>query len=382
MQERTRIEDFSAPVEPVRQLVVSPTVVINGEGAIARVGELAAGIGTRALVIGGSVSYPVTGERIEASLAAAGVAFSVTTYGRDCCEADQERLADLIRDSGAQVVVGAGGGKAMDAAKLAAYRAGLSVINVPTSAATCAAWTALSNVYSPEGTWLYGVPLPTNPYAVVVDYAVVATAPARLLASGIADTLAKWVESSASVDAARADAMTLSAVEMARFLYDRLILVGEEAIAQARRGEPGPELRAAIDANIQLAGTVGGLGGARCRSVAAHAVCNALTALPGHARSWHGEKVAFGIVVQRILQGYAKDEIKRLVAFFAAIGVPVTLRQLGVADDAAAIEAIAEGTVRPDSSAHLLPGGVDAVRVARAIERANALGEAELALAG
>ncbi|HEY9899877.1 MAG TPA: iron-containing alcohol dehydrogenase family protein [Pantanalinema sp.] len=382
MQEHSLKEDFSAAAEPVRQLVVSPTVVINGEGAVARVGELAAGVGARALVIGGSISYPVVKAGIEASLAAAGVSFEVTTYGRDCCETDQERLCELIRACGAEVIVGAGGGKAMDAAKLAGHRSGLKVINVPTSAATCAAWTALSNVYSSEGTWLYGVALPTNPYAVVVDHAVVATAPARLLASGIADTLAKWVESSASVDALQADAMTLSALEMARFLYDRLMAVGEQAYAQARLSQSGPELKAAIDANIQLAGTVGGLGGARCRSVAAHAVCNALTAMPGHGQSWHGEKVAFGIVVQRILQGFARDEIKRLVAYFAAIEVPVTLRQLGVADDATAIEAIARGTVRPDSSAHLLPGGVDAARVAEAIVQANALGEARLAMAG
>lgn len=371
-------EDFSAAAEPVRQLVVSPTVVINGEGALARVGELAAGIGSRALVIGGPVSYPAVRDGIERSLRAAGVAFEVATYGRDCCESDQDRLSELIRACGAEVVVGAGGGKAMDAAKLAGYRAGVPVINVPTSAATCAAWTALSNVYSSEGTWLYGVPLPTNPYAVVVDYAVVATAPARLLASGIADTLAKWVESSASVDASLADAMTLSAVEMARFLYERLMAVGEEAYAQAQRSAPGPELRAAIDANIQLAGTVGGLGGARCRSVVAHAVCNALTALPGHGVSWHGEKVAFGIVVQRILQGFSLDETSRLITYFAAIGVPVTLQGLGVADDAAAIEAIAEGTVREGSSAHLLPGGVDAARVMAAVRQADALGKAQL----
>lgn len=381
MQEKTLKEDFSAAAEPVRQLVVSPTVVINGEGAVARVGELASKIGRKALVIGGSASYPVVKERIEASLREAGVAFEVTTYGRDCCEQDQALLSELIRTCGAQVIVGAGGGKAMDAAKLAAHRAGLPVINVPTSAATCAAWTALSNVYSSEGTWLYGVPLPTNPYAVVVDYGVVATAPARLLASGIADTLAKWVESSASVDVAQADAMTLSAVEMARFLFDRLMAVGEEAYAQAQRQAPGPELRAAIDANIQLAGTVGGLGGARCRSVAAHAVCNALTAMPGHGVSWHGEKVAFGIVVQRILQGFSIDAIAELISYFAAIGVPVTLAQLGVSDDAEAIEAIAQGTVREGSSAHLLPGGVDAARVAAALRRADALGKAQLAMA-
>ncbi|MNX99299.1 glycerol dehydrogenase [compost metagenome] len=61
--------------------------------------------------------------------------------------------------------------------------------------------------------------------------------------------------------------------------------------------------------------------------------------------------------------------------------MPVTLKELGVADDPQAIEAIAQGTVRDGSSAHLLPGGVDAARVAAAISQADALGKAQRAMA-
>lgn len=367
-------EEFLATSAAIRQPVIAPAVVVNGEHAIARVGEIVARWGSSALVIGGSKSYPEARAPLEASLQASGVAFEVTTYGADCCEPELDRLRALTRARPVGAVVGVGGGKALDTAKLVAHRSGLPVVTVPTSAATCAAWTALSNVYSPEGTWLYGVALPTNPEAVVVDYALIARAPCRLLSAGLADTLAKWVESRASVSPTESDALTLAAVEMARFLYERLRLIGEQAYEQAQRGIVGPELRAVVDANVQLAGTVGGLGGARCRSVAAHAVCNALTTMPGHRASWHGEKVAFGIVVQRLLQGVSEDQLRELVRFFQAIGIPTTLLGLGVPDDAAAIASIAEATVRPESSAHLLPGGVDVARVIRAIRAADALG--------
>lgn len=369
-------EDFLASGDPTRSLLVSPAVVVTGAGALTRTGEIAARLGRRPLVIGGSHSYPAAKDALEASLQEAGHSFEVTTYGQDCCEPELDRMVAVGRATGRDLVVGVGGGKALDAAKLAAHRLGLPVVTVPTSAATCAAWTALSNVYSPAGTWLYGVPLPANPSAVVVDHALVATAPPRLLAAGIADSMAKWVESSASVDAEHADAMTLAALEMARFIYERLRLVGETAYEQARAGEVGLALTQAIDANVQLAGTVGGLGGARCRSVVAHAVCNALTAEPGHGRSWHGEKVAFGIVVQRLLQGFGDERLTELVRFFVALGVPMTLQGLGVTDDAHARERIAHATVRPGSSAHLLPGGVAAAEVAQAIRRADALGRA------
>lgn len=369
-------EDFLASGDPTRSLLVSPAVVVSGAGAVARVGAIASQLGRRALVIGGAHSYPPARAALEASLQAAGLHVEVTTYGQDCCEPELDRLVAIARTTRSDVVIGVGGGKALDTAKLAAHRVGVPVVTVPTSAATCAAWTALSNVYSPAGTWLYGVPLPTNPAAVVVDHALVATAPPRLLASGIADSMAKWVESSASVDPEHADAMTLAALEMARFIYERLRLVGETAYEQAMRGQLGLELTQAIDANVQLAGTVGGLGGARCRSVVAHAVCNALTTEPGHGVSWHGEKVAFGIVVQRLLQGFGEEQLTELVRFFAALGVPVTLQGLGVADTPKALERIALATVRHGSSAHLLPGGVEAGQVADAIRRADALGRA------
>lgn len=370
-------EDFLASGDPTRALLVSPAVVVVGPGAVERLGAIASGLGRRALVIGGANSYPAARSALETSLQAAGLQFEVARYGQDCCEPDLDRLGALLRDTACDVVVGVGGGKALDAAKLVAHRAGVPVVTVPTSAATCAAWTALSNVYSPSGTWLYGVPLPTNPDAVIVDHTLVGSAPPRLLAAGIADSMAKWVESSASVDAAHADAMTLAALEMARFIFERLRQVGEVAFEQAACRQGGLELAQAIDANVQLAGTVGGMGGARCRSVVAHAVCNALTNEPGHERSLHGEKVAFGIVVQRLLQGFGDEQLTELLRFFAALGLPVTLAGLGVADDPSALERIAQRTVRPGSSAHLLPGGVRASEVSAALRRADALGRAQ-----
>jgi glycerol dehydrogenase len=371
-------ENLLATPDPIRELPIAPRRVVSGPGAVAQVGAIARSLGHQALIVGGLHSYPAVQDPLEASLAAAGVRFVATRYGQDCCEPELDRMLAIARVESCSLVIGTGGGKALDAAKLVAHRAGLPVITVPTSAATCAAWTALSNVYSPSGTWLYGVPLPTGPDAIVVDHALIAAAPPRLLASGIADALAKWVESSASVDPLAADAMTLAALEMARFIYERLISVGPTAYEQALRAEPGHELCQAIDCAVQLAGTVGGLGGSRCRSVAAHAVANALTTMPGHQNAWHGEKVAFGILVQRLMQGFSLAAVSELARYFAALGLNVSLRGQGVREDEQAIALIAQSTVRPESSVHLLPGRVDAPRVASALAQANDLARAAL----
>lgn len=364
-------EAFDAASAPVRQLPIAPTRVINGIGALDGLGARVRAYGQKALVVAGSQGFASCRDAVSASLERDGVTWQLGTLLHDCCDEDLALLADAFPD--AEVIVGIGGGKVMDASKLLAHRRGLPVLTVPTAAATCAAWTALSNVYSPEGQWRYGVPLPTGPAEVLVDYAVIARAPARLLASGIADTLAKWIESSASVDPSQADAMTLAALQMARFLYDRLLAIGPEAIRQAQAGEIGPELMQAIDLNVQLAGTVGGLGGARCRSVAAHAVCNGLTQVETRRASWHGEKVGFGIVVQLILQGRPWPEIEALLAFYREIGLPLTLEELGVSADGETLLEAARFACDPRSSIHLLPTPVTPEVVVAAIAEADRL---------
>lgn len=358
---------------PVRQLPIAPRRVINGEGALAELGTLVRDRGTRAFLLLGRAGFEPGLAAATTSLEAAGVRVTRDALTHDCCEED---LARLQREAaGHEVVVGLGGGKVMDASKLLASRLGVPVVTAPTSAATCAAWTALSNVYTPLGQWRYGVELETPPDAVLVDYTVIAQAPVRLLASGIADTLAKWVESSASVDPERADAMTLAALQMARFLYDRLFEIGPDAVDQARAGRPGPELMQAIDLNVQLAGTVGGLGGARCRSVAAHAVCNGLTQIETQRASWHGEKVGFGMLVQLILQGRPASEIASMRDFLHRIGLPITLEALGVPADAATLLVAARFACDPRSSIHLLPTVITPEVLVAAIIEADRLAQ-------
>jgi glycerol dehydrogenase len=107
--------------------------------------------------------------------------------------------------------------------------------------------------------------------------------PGRTLASGIADAMAKWYEASVS-SGGSGDGLVQQAVQMARVLRDQLLLDGAErpcrALAATLWHAGGGSLRPS------RAGLIGGIGGARCRTVAAHAVHNGLTQLPashGHA---------------------------------------------------------------------------------------------------
>ena len=106
----------------------------------------------------------------------------------------------------ADCVIGVGGGKALDTAKLLAHQLGQPVITIPTSGATCAAWTALSNVYSEDGAFLYDVALPRCPDLLIFRLRPGShLCPPVPLVAGIGDGLAKWYEASVSSGYLRAN---------------------------------------------------------------------------------------------------------------------------------------------------------------------------------
>jgi len=280
--------------------------------------------------------------------------------GPHCSQSELQALRQTVTGHEADLIIGVGGGKALDAAKLIAHQCRLPVVTIPTSAATCAAWTALSNVYSDTGAFLYDVSLAACPNLLILDYDLVQTAPLRTLVAGIGDALAKWYEASVS-SGTSLQTLTIAAVQQARVLRD--ILLQKSAAALAEPG--GAAWREVVDATVLLAGVIGGLGGAQCRTVAAHAVHNGLTHLAASGGSLHGEKVAYGILVQlrleEMLQGnnLAATARQQLLKFYAEMGLPTTLADLHLEGIAVQdLQRAAEIACAPGSDLHRLPFGV------------------------
>jgi len=361
---------------PLFTLNLAPAAVIRGENALDQSGEAIARFGKTPLLVGGDRTLTAAQPFLQPVLKQQ-LAVAQASYGADCSEASLAALRQTATDHEADLIIGLGGGKALDAAKLVAYQLDLPIVTIPTSAATCAAWTALSNVYSEQGAFLYDISLARCPDLLLLDYRLIQTASQRTLAAGIGDALAKWYE--ASVSSGHSDqTLVIAAVQQARVLRDILFQKSTAAL-QA----PGSAAwREVVDATVLLAGVIGGLGGAQCRTVAAHAVHNGLTHLLESHDTLHGEKVAYGILVQlrleEMVQGnqLAATARRQLLKFYAEIGLPQSLSDLGLTEVTLAnLQYAAEVACSVGSDIHRLPFEVTPTHLMAAMVSTTAPGQ-------
>ncbi|MBC1238750.1 iron-containing alcohol dehydrogenase family protein [Nostoc sp. 2RC] len=337
-------------------LTIAPAKVIRGSGVLPAAAAEIIGLGNRPLIVAGERTLAISQENLQPILETQQLHPAQASYSPDCCEATLKSLRKAAKEHKANVIIGVGGGKALDTAKLLAQQLQLPVVTIPTSAATCAAWSALSNVYSEDGAFLYDVALSRCPDLLILDYDLIKTAPQRTLIAGIGDAIAKWYEASVSSGHLQ-DTLIIAALQQARVLRDILLQKSAAALQ-----EPGSEVwREVVDASVLLAGVVGGLGGAQCRTVAAHAVHNGLTHISGHG-SIHGEKVALGILVQLRLEEMlqnnqlAASARQQLLKFYAEIGLPQKLSDLGLGNiTLGELQTAAEIALAPNSDIHRLP---------------------------
>lgn len=354
-------------VDLVAVHAIAPQRVVRGPGALRAALPRLRALASRPVLLGRSPAMAPHRQALAQQLQLSDAQQLLLHH--DCCDRDLLRLETTIRQLQADGVIALGGGKVLDAGKLLAHRYGLPCVTIPGSAATCAGWTALANVYSEAGAFVYDVSLDHCPELLVFDHQLIATAPARTMASGIADAMAKWYEASLSSGHSQ-DALVRQAVEQARLLRDQLLLECEAAL-----GHPGGAAwRRVVESCGLTAGLIGGLGGARCRTAAAHAVHNGLTQL-APCRHWlHGEKVAVGILVQLRLEevvggqplaAVARDQ---LLGVYGKLGLPTSLAELGLRElDAAQLEAVCRFTCREGSDLHHLPFAVTPAQLEEAL---------------
>ena len=375
------VEERPITVEPEAVTKITTTIFpgryVQGAGAINSLREELGRLGTKALAIVDRAVDKIVSPYLKSG---DGVAIVCNEFCGECCDPEIDRLAALARKENCNVIVGVGGGKALDTAKAVGFTTEHPVAIVPTLASTDAPCSALSVIYTPTGEFARYLVLPRNPNVVLVDTAIICKAPVRFLVSGMGDALSTWFEAE-DCHIKQAGNMTgrmgsMSAFALAKLCYDTLLNYGTSAKLACETGVVSPALEHVVEANTLLSGLgfeSGGLSGA-------HAIHNGLTIMPETHHYWHGEKVAIGTLALLMLTDRPPSVIKEVFDFCEAVGLPVTLAQIGLGNVTdKQLLAVATAACAPGETIHNAPCEVTPHRVFAAIKAADAEGRARLA---
>lgn len=312
---------------------VCPPFTVGNE-AYSGVAEALRPFGSRVLLIGGQKALAAGLEPLEKALNGNGVLLSVASFTGDCTLLQAQEFAQTAKAIEAAAILGMGGGRALDVAKAAAYYAGLPVITLPTIAATCAAVTALSVMHHPEGLAYSPILfLDRPPLHAFLHTGILSCSPAMYLRAGIGDSLAKHIESDFKAGNGAGllytDRLGLAAAKLG---YETLVGIGREALTDAQQGKDSAAFRLAVQCCVVNTGIVSLLVEERLNGGLAHSLFYALREDPRFNAFLHGDVVAWGSLVQLMLEGKT-EEARRLKAFLHSIGVPAALFVMGIHPD-------------------------------------------------
>ncbi|MYV17360.1 glycerol dehydrogenase [Furfurilactobacillus milii] len=311
----------------------SPATYVQGKNVLFDSASYITRLGRKVLLLAGSTAYKIAGQKYVDYLKDNDVDVEYVPFNGESSVSEIDRVTEIGKEFGADLVIGLGGGKALDSAKAIADNLRVKVAILPTLASTDAPCSRLSVLYTDEGTFSAYRFYAQNPDLVLVDTKIIANAPVRMLTSGIADALATNVEAQAVARGAGSTMLgakqTMVGNAIASKCEETLFAYGTQAVASVDNHAASKALEKIVEANTLMSGVGFESGGL----AAAHAIHNGLTALNGPIHDLtHGEKVAFGTLTQLYLEGADQERFDKFLKFDLELGLPTTFADLQIPD--------------------------------------------------
>lgn len=360
----------------MKKVFQSPGKYIQGKGELSKLGEYISVYSNKAVLIIDGFIFDNYEEQIRQSCKIENLNIKYERFTGECSKVEIDRIINASNDMKDIVIVGIGGGKTLDTAKAVAYYTQSPVIIVPTMASTDAPCSALSVIYTQKGEFSEYLFLKSNPDMVIMDTDIIKNAPSRFLASGMGDALATYFEARATANSnsnsIAGGKATKTAIALAKLCYETLLEDGYKAKQAVENHVCTKAVENIIEANTLLSGVGFESGGL----AAAHAIHNGLTAIEQTHKYFHGEKVAFGTLVQLVLENESLEEINKVLEFCESVGLPITLSDIGISEiKEEEIMNVAKLSCDVNETIHNMPFEVDCEQVYAAILAADSLGK-------
>jgi len=316
-----------------------PREVLVGKRVVSVLGETLTRLGFEGpvLIVTGEKVISIAGDDILRSLERAGFKTS-TTIVESATTAQVAKVQKEIRRHRSDVVIGLGGGKDIDVAKLSSMKSKTRFVSVPTAASHDGIASPLVSMKGLDRPYSY---MAHSPTAIVADTSIISRSPYRLIASGCGDIIAKYtaVRDWKLAHRIKNEYYGDYAAELA-LMSSRLVMRNANAIRSM--SESG--VRTLVEALISCGVAMSIAGTSRPCSGAEHMFSHALTMMAPKP-ALHGEQCGVGTIMCAYLHGANWQVIREVLH---RIGAPVNAKQLGI-DSEFVVEALTKAhSIRPE----------------------------------
>jgi len=317
-----------------------PRKILIGDGVISQVGSLVRSLGnvSKVAVITGKKVKERAGQACDASLykSSLNVSWHVTS---DASMATVDKLQCVIGNDPPDFVIGLGGGRSVDLAKMTAHQLGRPFLSLPTSAShdgISSPFVSIRGIDKP-----YSVKANT-PIGVVADTWLLSQAPPRLMASGCGDLVAK-ITAVKDWELARDDRGEYFGSYAANLSYMSAKIILDES--EKLRKKDQMSIRTVVEALISAGVAACIAGSSRPCSGAEHLFSHALEYIAGQDCGLHGERVGLGTIIMAKLHGL---EWERIAEALKAMGAPTKAKQINLNESQVAKALSIAQSLRPD----------------------------------
>jgi len=323
-----------------------PGRYLQGDGAIEQMGTHVARLGRRAALLADGPVLGLVLDRVAAACERVAVECVPVTFSGDITPEEIDRLVGMMQPLAVDFIIGAGGGKGVDAGKAAAHRLAVPVVTLPTAASNDAPTSKNYVLYDADHRLLRVEHMPASPDVVVVDTGVIVRAPERLFVAGVGDAIVKQFEVAQCAAAGGPNMFggqaTRAALALATLCHDILRKDAAAALADVRQHRVSDAVERVVEATVLLSGLAFESGGLSI----SHAMTRGLSRVRGAKDALHGYQVAYALLVQLVLERRDDAFLADLATFYRSVGLPLGLADIGLQDSTAdELAAIAAGTM-------------------------------------
>ena len=297
-----------------------PRQIVVGENNIEEVGEFLHGLSPnskKVSIISGKNVKKIFGQQIDSSLKESKIN-SIWHLATSNLVKDTKQIQKKVKNAKTDLIIGIGGGRSVDIAKLCSFNLRKPFVSIPTSASHDGIASPFVSVRGEKPHSLVA----TAPLGVFVDVNVIKGAPKKLLASGCGDLMAK-VTAVKDWQLGR----DKKGEYHGRYSADLASMSAKILIESSPSfSKKGIDARIIVEALISAGVASCIAGSSRPCSGAEHLFSHAVDHLE-FGVGLHGEKVGIGAIMISKLQG---QDWKKIVKTLKNVGAPTTAKEIGL----------------------------------------------------